>query len=233
LNVSGSPVTGFDSAKLNYTVDSAGSALPTVSALPVDTNSTVAIDQASESNGAVATITVTAQDAATTTVYTVAFARSIVVSAPVVTGSGVVGEVLTAVATTDPVLARVSFAWSVDGEPLESATGSSYTPIASDVGKTLTVTATAELEGYASGTALSAGRVVTAAATPPGPSGPGGEPVGSSSPASPGSVAQTGGKGGGTLSNTGFATGPLSAIALLALLLGTAATMTGIRRRRA
>lgn len=63
-------------------------------------------------------------------------------------GTPVVGSVLTA--TPDGWLDRtaLAYAWTRDGQPIDGATGATYTPTADDLGSTIGVTATGVLQGY-------------------------------------------------------------------------------------
>ena len=69
-------------------------------------------------------------------------------------GTAQVGQVLTArAAATSPSGATLAYQWSVDGTTVAGATSASYTVRATDAAKTVTVTVTSTLNGYAKATA--------------------------------------------------------------------------------
>lgn len=76
---------------------------------------------------------------------------------PRVSGTPVVGRVLTASggAWSQPDISR-SFRWLRNGLPIAGATGSTYKPTTSDIGKALSVRVTASKVGFVNGTATSA-----------------------------------------------------------------------------
>lgn len=75
---------------------------------------------------------------------------------PVVTGAPRVGQPLTA--TTEGWAAGTTFTyqWAVAGTPVAGATAATYTPVAADLGKTVTVAVTGSKAGYNSVTRTSA-----------------------------------------------------------------------------
>ncbi|MFJ2234357.1 Tat pathway signal protein [Streptomyces sp. NPDC087859] len=76
---------------------------------------------------------------------------------PKVTGTAKVGAKVTASpGSWSAVPSSYTYQWKADGTPVSGATGKSFTPPASVVGKKLTVTVTAVKEGWQSGTATSA-----------------------------------------------------------------------------
>lgn len=73
-----------------------------------------------------------------------------------ITGSGKVGEPLTASPSAWTPEAALTFEWLVDGAPIAGGTtGATYTPVAADLGKSVTVTATGTADGYATTTVTS------------------------------------------------------------------------------
>ncbi|WP_205474309.1 carboxypeptidase regulatory-like domain-containing protein [Nocardioides sp. SYSU D00038] len=82
-------------------------------------------------------------------------------SPPAVTGTPAVGSALTVTTGTwQPGDVATAFQWLVDGQPVEGATGATYTPAAGDVGKDVSVRVTASRAGYTAA-------VVTTAAVGP------------------------------------------------------------------
>jgi putative cell wall-binding protein len=70
--------------------------------------------------------------------------------APTITGVAQFNTALTAVAGNwGPAPVALSYQWSVANVPVSGATASSYTPVAADVGKTVTVTVSGTKAGYA------------------------------------------------------------------------------------
>jgi len=79
------------------------------------------------------------------------------VTPPVVSGAPTVGSTLSATrGTWDPADVEVAFQWYRGGSPIEKATGQSYVVTTADVGRTLSVRATATKDGHTLGTATSA-----------------------------------------------------------------------------
>lgn len=66
-----------------------------------------------------------------------------------ITGSGKVGEALTATGAATPGMDAFTYQWSRGGAPIDGATTGTYTPQPGDLGEELTVTATATKTGYA------------------------------------------------------------------------------------
>lgn len=89
---------------------------------------------------------------------TVVVARGQLVSTvkPSITGSEQVGATLTAVPGTWNVPSPTfGYQWLANGQEIPGATARTYVPLASDLGKALTVRVTANAEGYTAGRALS------------------------------------------------------------------------------
>lgn len=68
---------------------------------------------------------------------------------PVVTGTPTVGVPLTAATTGWPAGSTFAYQWSVGGVAVNGATGASYTPVAADLAKTVTVAVTGTATGFA------------------------------------------------------------------------------------
>lgn len=234
LSVGGAPVDGFDPARSEYTVSSAGSAWPRVAAVPVDRDAQVAVAQTADAEG-VARVVVTAPDG-TERSYAVQIARQAQV-AVALSGTPRVGETLTASAATDPGGADVGYEWTRGGDVVVGQ-GATYVVSTADVGRELRVVATASAEGFAPGSATSDPIVVEA--TPvdpvdpvdpatPGGSGPGTGPGGSGA----GAGAGAGGAPGGALPATGSDLAPTAvfgALGAVGLLVG--ALLLAVRNRR-
>ncbi|WP_082480046.1 glycoside hydrolase [Agreia sp. Leaf283] len=229
LSVNGTAVDGFDGSTLEYAVPLSGSALPVVTASPVDTAATVEITQPTSAVGpdAAANVTVTAADGETVSRYTVSFPRTVTV-APVILGDGVVGSELVATATVDPADAALSYAWTRNGELIEGAVSAQYTPTATDVGASIAVTATAVAEGYSTASADSRTVVIAAAGT--GQPGTGEPASGSTKPSV--NVSDAAGTGGGALARTGVDPSWSLALGAGGLLLAVGVALTAVRRRR-
>ena len=79
------------------------------------------------------------------------------VTAPVISGTATVGHTLTASpgtwSVTSPTLA---YRWNRAGAPIDGATAASYSPVAADAGRAITVTVTASAPGTIPGVAISA-----------------------------------------------------------------------------
>ena len=79
------------------------------------------------------------------------------VTAPVISGTATVGRILTASpgtwSVTSPTLA---YRWNRAGAPIDEATAATYTPVAADAGRAITVTVTASAPGTTPGVATSA-----------------------------------------------------------------------------
>ncbi|QYF73697.1 discoidin domain-containing protein [Cryobacterium sp. PAMC25264] len=181
LTVNGTPVQGFDADTTAYTVPLTGSAAAVVTASAIDTAATVEVVPTGLTG---ATVTVTAADGSTTSVYELTFERTAAMTVPVVTGTPKVGLPLTASTNADPADAALGYSWTRNGTAIDGATSASYTPVAADLGASLAVTVTASAPGYASATADSAPVVVLAADEVPGT--PGGETPGTPGGETPG-----------------------------------------------
>ncbi|MFF8187210.1 beta strand repeat-containing protein [Microbacterium sp. NPDC016588] len=80
---------------------------------------------------------------------------------PKISGTPVVGEKLTATAGTwTPAPVTLAYQWQRDGVAIAGATATTYTTVAADKGKTLTVQVTGTKAGYATVTATSIGQRV-------------------------------------------------------------------------
>jgi subtilisin family serine protease len=87
--------------------------------------------------------------------------KVIIGTAPTITGSGVVGQKLTAVpGAWSPAPVAFKYVWMRDGVAIARATTSAYTPTSADSGKTLTVSVTGTKAGYAPSTRTSAGKLI-------------------------------------------------------------------------
>jgi len=113
--------------------------------------------------GAVITARVTAtRDGYTTAVgtsaATAAVAPGVFVNStpPAISGVAQVGRPLTATPGTWSPSAEYAYRWFVDGAPIAGASGTTYTPTADDLRKTLTVQVTASQAGYTTATLSSA-----------------------------------------------------------------------------
>jgi hypothetical protein len=68
---------------------------------------------------------------------------------PTVAGSAIVGQLLTATAGTWDAGVTLTYQWTSGGTDVVGATGTTYTPVAGDVGKVVTVKVTGTKTGYA------------------------------------------------------------------------------------
>lgn len=163
LTVNDVQVDGFAPDVVEYAVELPADTteVPVVAATAADDGASVDVEQAEALPGT-ATVTVTAADGATVETYTVAFAVAeefepmVNTQLPRITGKARVGSNLTATAgqwsAPDPTLV---YQWNRDSTPIDGATGTSYTLVAADAGRTITVTVTAEATGYTSAEAPS------------------------------------------------------------------------------
>ena len=86
-------------------------------------------------------------------------------TAPAITGTAQVGETLTVTpgVWTGVAAPSLSYQWEADGEPIAGATGTTYAPVADDVGVEITVTETAvNWKGSASVTSAPTDAVIAA-----------------------------------------------------------------------
>jgi hypothetical protein len=84
-----------------------------------------------------------------------------------ISGTAKVGQVLTAKAASNPTGATFTYAWFAGGTAIANAITATYTPVAGNVGKTLTVKVTAVKTGYVTKTVESAATAAVAAADAP------------------------------------------------------------------
>jgi len=113
---------------------------------------------------------------------------------PMITGTAQVGQVLTAnPGTWTPAPTTFSYQWLRNGVAIAGATGATYTPVAADVGTTLTVRVTGTPAGATQASATSAGVTVGAGTiTPATPTITGTARVGATLTANPGTWAPAG-----------------------------------------
>lgn len=191
LRVDGTAVDGFSADVEDYTVTTAGARYPQVSAVPVDSDASVTVDQPTEPTGGLATVTVTAPDGTTTRSYTVDVDRQVDVTTVAVAGDATVGKTVSATSVTDPADATVSYRWLVDGA--EVGTGGELSLADVVAGASVTLAASAERDGFVASDEVLSAPVVVRAVTPdpepeptpgptdpeptPGPTDPGPEPT--------------------------------------------------------
>lgn len=90
-------------------------------------------------------------------------------TAPAISGTAQVGSTLSvSPGTWSPAPDTVTYQWRADGAPIAGATGTSYTPVASDAGKQLTVVVTAAKAGHTSASATTSPVTVAPVAVTPG-----------------------------------------------------------------
>ncbi|WP_160329737.1 cell wall-binding repeat-containing protein [Microterricola viridarii] len=95
-------------------------------------------------------------------------AQELTSAVPTITGTAKVGSVLTANAGTwAPAPVTLAYQWLVGNTAVTGATAATYTPVAADVGKTVTVQVTGTKTGYATKAVTSAATAAVAAATVP------------------------------------------------------------------
>ena len=82
-------------------------------------------------------------------------------STPTISGAAAVGGTLTAAPGNWTQGATLAYQWSRAGAPIDGATATTYTPVAADLGKSLTVTATGTLAGRTATSKTSAAVTVT------------------------------------------------------------------------
>ncbi|WP_127573004.1 glycoside hydrolase [Georgenia faecalis] len=251
LRVDGVPLEGFTPEVTDYEVTVQGSRYPSVLALPVDSEATVSVEQPADGEGT-ATVVVTAADGETTRTYTLSVARQAVVTAVTLPAGARVGVATAAAAGTDPEGAELSYQWLLDGAPIEGATEATYTPVAGDAGRALSVAVSASADGFVESEPVVATAVTVAAApveptdpptdgptdgptdeptdgAPGEPGEPSGEPTDGSPSGAPSGAPGSGG-GAGDLPATGAGVGPLVALAALLAVGGLA--VAGVRRAR-
>ncbi|SDE18901.1 M1 family aminopeptidase [Nocardioides lianchengensis] len=127
--------------------------------------------------GKALTVAVTGTKAGYTTVTRTSAAVNVVAATigtapvPTLSGTPTVDAAVSAVAGTWTSGTALTYQWSVAGTPVSGATAASYTPIAADLGKALTVAVTGTKAGYTTVTRTSAAVNVAAAtlATTPKP----------------------------------------------------------------
>lgn len=85
---------------------------------------------------------------------------------PVVAGTPAVGVPLTAASAGWPAGSAFAYQWSVAGTPVAGATTASYTPVGTDLGRTVTVAVTGTAPGFAPTRRVSNASVAVAAGTP-------------------------------------------------------------------
>ena len=119
--------------------------------------------------GATLTVTATAEragylSAEVTSAPSAAVARGAfeTTPAPTISGTAQVGQLLTADVGTWPANTTLSYAWRQIGSGTVLATTDTYTPVAADLGKYVTVTVTASLTGYYDAVVTSAPSAVVA-----------------------------------------------------------------------
>ncbi|MCM0639489.1 glycoside hydrolase [Cellulomonas wangsupingiae] len=191
LRTDGVDVPGFAPDVTSYEVTSAGSAWPTVVAVPVDSAARVEVTQPSEGNGGVATVRVTSPDGTVTTQTTVRVVRQAVVRGVTIGGLDADGAAavrgrLTAVVDADPADARLTYRWAVDGRPVPGAHRATFTPTRKHVGGTVTVTVTAAARGFATSTEVTSAPATVVADVDPGRPGKPGKPGDPGKPGKPG-----------------------------------------------
>jgi hypothetical protein len=84
---------------------------------------------------------------------------------PTITGTPKVGVLLTALPGTWDADTELSYEWFADGESIDDATGSEFTPTAAELGSVITVEVTGVKDGHISVTKLSLGTAVVAIGT--------------------------------------------------------------------
>jgi len=83
------------------------------------------------------------------------------VTGPVISGTATVGHTLTASPGTWSVTSpRIAYRWNRAGAPIDGATAASYSLVAADAGRAITVTVTASAPGTTPGVATSAATTV-------------------------------------------------------------------------
>lgn len=160
----------------------------------------------------------------TTTFFslTAEFART---SAPVITGDPVVGEELTATVEPWSPEATFTYQWQRDGEAIDGADESTYTPTDADAGSSVTVAVTGTAPSHRSATLTS-----EAVDVPPGTTEPAPTPPVQTDENGPQDIGGTG-AGDGTDGLLPDAGSPITWLAVLAALAAIAAGTAVVRRR--
>lgn len=170
-------------------------------------------------NGVTPTPDTTTRDTAD---YTIRVSlKTFATSAPIISGTPSEGSELTVdVAPWVPVPTEIDYVWLRDGQPIDGATSSTYTLVAADVGRDISVTVSGTADCYSPATATSAALTIpTPAPSPPpapGPSDPGAPPHGG--------LAGTGGDTSGLP--------PLLISAAMMMTIGAALILVSRARRR-
>ncbi|GAA2243741.1 hypothetical protein GCM10010401_16030 [Rarobacter faecitabidus] len=178
LKVNGSIIEGFNSSVTSYSIElPKGASVPVVTATPSEVSAVVSVTAAAAVPGHT-TVTVTAPNGTATKTYTVNFTvKDGGPDGPVapkftspgkVTVNGVFryGRTLTAnLSGTTPSADLVTYEWLRGGKPISGATGAKYTLTKVDVGKKISVRATAHKTGYVKAQAVSAAKSVAKAKT--------------------------------------------------------------------
>ncbi len=163
LRLDGEGIDGFDPARLDYEVDVDGGRLPVVDAISLDSAATVRVTQASTENGGVATIVVTSADGSATHEYSVTIRRHAVIDGLALADAPRVGTPQSATGAFDPADGETSWQWFHNGEPIQGATGATYTPDTNDAGKLLSVRVTVSADGVEAATAETESQRILAA----------------------------------------------------------------------
>ncbi len=85
-------------------------------------------------------------------------------TAPVITGTGVVGKALAMNKGNWDTGVTFTYQWKLDGNNISGATAATYTPVTGDIGKTVTVELTGTKQGFKTAVKLSSNNVVVTAA---------------------------------------------------------------------
>ncbi|MDQ0895066.1 RICIN domain-containing protein [Agromyces ramosus] len=147
LRLDGALIDGFDPARTEYELEVDGGRLPVVDAIAVDSAASVRITQPTTENGGVATISVISADGSTETRYTIMIRRHAVVADLQIVERPRVGTPAHATATIDPGDGEIVWQWYLNGEPIDGASGQSYTPGTNDAGKLLSVSVDVSADG--------------------------------------------------------------------------------------
>ena len=151
LRLDGEAIDGFDPERLDYAIDVDGGRLPVVDAIAVDSAATVRVTQATTGNGGVATVVVTSADGSETREYSVTIRRHAVIDGFALADRPRVGTPASATGAFDPADGEIAWQWFRNGEPIQGATGATYTPVTNDAGKLLSVRVTVSADGVEAG----------------------------------------------------------------------------------